>query len=93
MMFSEFVMPSEEVKAVGWHQPERFTWPGQVVHRKTTKNGKNVVQFLLYQTDEDDFVIKTWDERLLIAVDDDRRLAAGIEAALASGSTANGHEQ
>lgn len=59
------VIASHIAVDAGWNEPERFRWPGEVVHEATTLSGKNVAQFLLWDKKEGFYVLKTWDKRYL----------------------------
>lgn len=59
------VNASELAAAQGWHEPTRWRWPGEVIHEKVTSSGKMVVQFLIFEPAENQYVLKTWDKRLL----------------------------
>lgn len=59
------VIPSYLAAGAGWDEPERFRWPGEVVHEGTTTSGKTVAQFLLWDKKENFYVLKTWDKRYL----------------------------
>lgn len=59
------VMPSVQANELGWDDPEKWKWPGEVVHEMTTVSGKNVVQFLVWEKVDRHYVLKTWDKKYL----------------------------
>ena len=59
------VIPSYLAADAGWDEPNRFRWPGEVVHEGVTTSGKTVAQFLLWDKKEEFYVLKTWDKRYL----------------------------
>lgn len=53
------VWPSRTAKAQGFDKPGKLRWPGIVVH-SMSKGSQRLVQFLVWDIDRCQYVLKTW---------------------------------
>lgn len=55
-----FVSPSINAVKNDWDRPDQYQWPGKVVYRYITPNGKQICQFLVFDKLAQIYVLKTW---------------------------------